>query len=257
MSWELILTILLTLGFGIATIVLALKLNKKKQPVWAYTTDKIIGLGTNPPPELQVTFSGTPVNNVYQTTFIFFNNGNEAIRQDDITEKITLHIKEAKILREPVIIAKSSDAIKPSARLLQKDNENRVELDFLYLDHKDGALVEIMHTETEDITCSANIIGMKKLKNIGKFKLRSRRLSSIAMSVCLLFAIMFIVYFVTTLMPGLNTNWQSYLDEHTVIDNLISIAVPLLGGGSIGILIATLPEYFSTRKFPNWSLIEK
>ena len=48
-------TIIVTVALGIATLILALKLAKKRQPVWAYKTTKIIELGNNALPELKLT----------------------------------------------------------------------------------------------------------------------------------------------------------------------------------------------------------
>ena len=101
MDWRFLATISLTVILGIATIVLAIKHTKKKKPVWAYITRKIIGLGANAPPELKLTFDERPINDVYQTIFILFNKGNEAIRQNDITENVAIHFKGADILRHP------------------------------------------------------------------------------------------------------------------------------------------------------------
>ena len=65
------------------------KSNKIKEPVWAYKTSKIIGLGTDAPLDLHVTFKNKPVNEVYRTTLIIFNRGRTAIRANDVTKPIS------------------------------------------------------------------------------------------------------------------------------------------------------------------------
>ena len=96
MDWRFLVTIIITVVLGIITIFLALKLIKRKKPVWARNTTKIIGIGTNAPPELKMTFHGQSVDNVYRTVFIFFNRGTETIRKADVAEAVAIHFEGAK-----------------------------------------------------------------------------------------------------------------------------------------------------------------
>lgn len=149
------------IGFGIAALILALRLVKRKKPAWAYKTTRIMGLGTDAPPELKLYFNNTPIEDVYRTTFIFFNRGTETIRKEDVTENVTVHFTGAQILREPTIKLKSKEAIQFSEKRVVKDGDNSVELDFLYLDHGDGAVIEVLHTKADNIRYSGNIMGTK------------------------------------------------------------------------------------------------
>lgn len=169
MDWELLTAIISTAAFGIATIVLAFKLAKKRQPVWAYKTTKIIGLGSNAPPELKLTFNAQPISDVYQTRFILFNKGNEAILKENVTESVVIHFKGANILRQPTILAKSRDGIGVSAKQVIKEGDDAIAVSFQYLDHNDGAVIEVLHTTSQDIKLSGNIIGTKKMRYIGEF----------------------------------------------------------------------------------------
>lgn len=256
MNWGVIVAIVLTVGFGIATLVLALRLAKRKKPVWAYKSKKIIGLGTNVPPELKLTFSGTLVNDVYQTNFIFFNNGNEAIRQDDVTEKVILQFKGAEILRQPSIKQKSSEAIRFSAKQVVKNAENSVELDFLYLDHKDGAVVEVMHTECKEIACATNIIGARKVANIGQFEQFYRRFLGIRTSLAMLCCIAIVAYFIVAFLGYPGSNWSEYLEEHKIL-YIPSAILGGVGGFSFALLQVYLPRYIRGRKFPKWSRLKE
>jgi hypothetical protein len=166
MNWGLIVTIILTVGFGVATIILAYKLARRKKPVYAYITSRIIGLGTNAPPELKLTFNENPVSNVYETELIFFNRGNESIRKNDVTDAITMCFEGARILREPRIVLKSGE--KPRISLIKRD-DNTFEIDFVYLGHNDGAVIEVLHTKCDSINPNGNIIDAGEPHFIGEF----------------------------------------------------------------------------------------
>jgi hypothetical protein len=169
MDWRFLVTIISTVTFGILALILALKLARKRQPVWAYKTTKKIGLGSNMPPELKLTFNEQPVSDVYQTRFILFNKGNEAILKENITETIAIHFKGANILRQPSILAMSRKGIELSSKQVVKDGDNAIEVSFKYLDHNDGAVIEVWHTTSQDIKISGNIIGASQIRYIGGF----------------------------------------------------------------------------------------
>lgn len=166
-----------TVALSIATTILIRRLTRRKKPTWAYTTKKLIGLGTDAPKGLQLTFNSKPVNDIYQTTFIFFNRGRETIRNGDVTQPVTMHFHEGEILRKPVIKATSNEAIKFSAKHVIAQGGHQVRLEFLYLDHEDGGACEILHTKSSEITCAANIIGAKEIDNAGKLIVSSQTLS--------------------------------------------------------------------------------
>ncbi|TET26502.1 MAG: hypothetical protein E3J67_01375 [Dehalococcoidia bacterium] len=252
MDWGLIVTLPTTVAFGIATIVLALKLAKRKKPVWAYKTTKIIGLGTNAPPELKLTFSDRPVNDVYQTTFILFNKGTEAIRRGDVTESVTMHFQGAEILRQPIIKAKSKEAIEFSAEQVVKDGDNSIQLGFLYLDHNDGAVVDVLHTEGEDIRCSGNMIGAKEIANIGEFApFRTERFRSLlAVGAAML------------LMPLLGSSFLMLPESRTPAGlallpiSIIILSILMLSLWFVCYMSAIRP-FFRYRIFPKWSRIKE
>lgn len=189
MDWGFIGTIL-SIVFGVAaviSIVVAIKIAKRRKPAWAYKTTKIIGLGTDAPPELKLVFNERVVPDVYRTILIFFNKGNESIRQNDVTDKVALCFCGAEILREPNIVAVSKQEIRLSVRRIVKNNDNGLEIDFVYLDRNDGVVLETLHTKCDQIRCEGNIIGVGTPKYMGDFllyrKLSWRGVVSIAIPV--------------------------------------------------------------------------
>lgn len=241
MDWGLVSTILASIFF-VAMVVLAIRLSKKKKPVWAYRTKKIIGLGADAPPELELTFKREPVARVYQTAFIFFNRGNEAIRKDDVTKGITVHFRGAKILREPNIKAKSKEEIEFSASQVVDHGQDSIQLDFLYLGHNDGAVVEVVHTGSEQVDCSGNIIDASEIVNIGVFDAGPQGL------------------YIARAMTGLAMVIGGFaLVSHQLVTAPLEEPSKLLWGTLVamtGLLLAFMPEIrnsFHYRKFPRWS----
>ena len=239
MDWGTVVAIIVAVIFGITTIVLGLRAIRRKKPVWAYITSKIIGLDTDAPAELKLSFADKSVRDVYRTKFIFFNKGREPIRENDVAEDIAIHFKGADILQQPVILKPSKEAIKFSAKQIVKDGDNAIELSFRYLGHNDGAVVEVLHTESQKITPSGDIIGAdrKRIDYIGEFlpprPLELRRLLREYRMLGLFGVVMLVVTLVVLLV---------------IAEDVLLLAFLLL----IGILIG-IPTFRRYIKFPKWS----
>ena len=240
MDWRFLATIIVTVALGIATLILALKLAKKRQPVWAYKTTKIIELGNNALPELKLTFNEQPVSDVYRTRVILFNKGNEPILKDNVTESIAIHFKGANILQQPTILAKSREGIGVSAKQVVKDGDDAIEISFQYLDHNDGAVIEVLHTTSQDIKPSGNIIGTRKIRYIGEFAptLNQPLYNSLISVVVLIGCI--VAYFIYLFKKGI---WS---DPGDIIPLVFFFA--MLG--------AVAAPFLRCRRFPRWSAVK-
>ena len=250
MDWTM-LGIILAPIFFIVTIVLAIRLNKKKKPAWAHKTRKVIGLGSDAPPELKMTFAGKPVTDVYRTTFIYFNRGNETIPQEHVTEPIAVHFEGADILREPARLAMSKEANKVSVTQSTKDGDNVVALQFLYLDHNDGVVVEVLHTESRRIRCSGNIMGTDKTKDMGEFIPPSSKQLPIRLAGVIVLAAMVLALITLTVMRyrfGMleDSNWVGGF-----FAGFLGVALGMMaaGGNVIGVIKSV--------RFPAWSVSGK
>lgn len=160
---------LLAAVFFALSVILMIKLNKKRKPVWTYSTTNIIELGATDPTELELLYKKESVSDVYKTSIIVKNKGNEAIRDNDVILNITLLFVGAKILDEPNIIKISNENTKFSAKHLLDEAGNKIELNFLYLDAGDWAEMEVIHTKCDEIKCNGTIIGVKEIKYISKY----------------------------------------------------------------------------------------
>jgi hypothetical protein len=243
MDWSL-LGIILAVVFFVTTIVLAFKLAKKRQPVWAYRTTKIIGLGSNAPPELKLTFNEQSVSDVYRTRVILFNKGNEPILEENVTESIAIHFKGANILRQPTILAKSKKGIELSTKQVVKDGDNAIEISFKYLDHNDGAVIEVLHNMSQGIEASGNIIGTSKIRYIGEFvpTIGQPFVNALMNN---------LVYVVVPLAAIGVASWA--FRKELIQGNLAYIVFPAMFFIFLGLGVASFLRY---RRFPRWSVVK-
>lgn len=250
MDWKFIVYIVVAIvGIAVPTII-AIRLARKKRPVWAYRTEQIIGLGSDAPPELKLYFNEKPIPNVFRTTLLFFNLGNEAIRRIDVTDKITLCFHGAEILRDPHTMQTSKPEIRMSIEKVTKNGDSAVELDFEYLSHHDGALIEVLHTQCDDIECKGNVIDSREIKNIGKLVQTRTPLNNIFR----------ILYFSLMGLTGLAILlWSLITTDKSEPITLIFTRV-LVPFTFIMVGFAAIPDlrrYFHSRKFPKWSLLKE
>lgn len=151
----------LTIVFGIiaviSTVIVAVRWANRRKPSWGYDTKKVIGLGSDAPPELKLTFGGKPVTDVFRTTVVFYNDGREPIRSnEDVIKPIVVSFGDATILREPIVYPSNADI-----EFRAKQDQGSVSLSFKYLDHQDGAVVEVFHTACGKPDCQGKIMGTK------------------------------------------------------------------------------------------------
>lgn len=236
--------IILTVIFGTVSIVLVIYTilqAKQKKPVWAYETTRIIDLDSSSPAELKLTFNGRHISDAYRTILILFNKGREAIRKGDVAENIAINFEEAEILRQPIIKVKSKESIKFSAT----SQGNSAILDFLYLGHNDGAVIEIFHTKSKKITCSGDIIGAKNINYIGEFVLFANRHSR---GWWARFILILIVPFLVLLGLVLRTDALSFTSTKDILPLVLGFLAYY-----IGFFGAKPRKAYIFKKFPDWS----
>lgn len=159
----------LNIAFFVIIVILTILVIKRKTPAWGYLSEKLIGRLRETPPGFEVTYNGRVVGDAYRTWVIFFNGGYDTIRNTDISDKPTVHFEKAEILRPPEIIEANKQDTGFSLKQVNGNGESAVELDFQYLDHNDGAVIEVFHTKAEAITLSGHIIGTKAIQYVPNF----------------------------------------------------------------------------------------
>ena len=202
-------------------------------------SEKIIGLGTKAPPELKLLYNNQQVTNVYKTQVIFFNRGNEAIRHDDVIRNVTIILPDALILRDPVVRAVSNQEIKINGNI--KEN-NKVELDFKYLDHNDGVVLELSHTKNDSISCSANLLGVGEPRYIGQFLPHKFK-----------FLPSDIPEIIFPLVSIIGINIAFFFDSKARSEMLGVVFIIVISVLFLAMLINSLINRLRFLKFPNWS----
>lgn len=168
------LTLALTIVFGLATIVsivIAIRLARKQKPTYACRTTHLIGRGSNAPQELKVTFKGEEVEDVYRTLLLFFNAGNDTLNYFEIADKLSFCFYDARVLKTSIVKA-SRDVIKFDVKNRTEWHHETdpdkffddVELEFKWLGHTDGAVVEVLHTKCDKIELEADFKNTKLRK---------------------------------------------------------------------------------------------
>lgn len=169
MGWNPIYLVITIVSIGIA-IYFGRKSIRKKEPFVAYFREKVLGIGANAPVELKLLFNDIQVSDVYRTRFLIFNKGKLAIRKSDIVDGITIIFDSGEILGEPVIKCVSNESVKFRAIKTSQDNKYQIELDFDYLNEKDGAVIEVLHTEDSNTSTKARLIDVEKITEIKNIK---------------------------------------------------------------------------------------
>ncbi len=252
MDWDTLMDFRLTVEIIVAvvaimTLVVLARQHKKKMPTWSYTTRQVIGRDAESPPELKYIFGTTEVEEVYETTLIFFNSGSEKYCGDlvqggisDINEAIVIEFRGAKILRQPVIKNKSKGvANKFSVEKIIKDGVESVELHFPILGHNDGALIEIWHTRLEEKPDIPNA-DVKLLREFIRERPKNLYRATIASSI-------FIVFFLIVAGFAL-ASFESFYESIPV---LVLFAIFLIAA------VRDMLKTFRYQKFPGWSRMKE
>ena len=139
-------------ALGIAAIIISIfiyfKSRVRAELTWQATTFELIG-GVAPPlqGQLQIIFNGVEISRVTKTIVVFWNSGSKTIYSADVVKEDPLRMvfeDDAKIL-QCGMIKSSRDVNKVSVSSALAHN-NVVNIDFDYLDIKDGAVLDIIHS---------------------------------------------------------------------------------------------------------------
>ena len=244
MDWGLI-GVILAIVFGVVSVVsiiIAIKLAERRKPSWAFRTEQVVGLGSNSPPELKLTFQDTVINEVYRTKFIFFNRGNKPIvAKDDVIQPIIIRFTNAQILSERIIRTSNDDVM----FVVRRANEG-IEVGFKYLDHNDGAVVEVLHTESDDPDCQGKIMSVERISYLGDFDDFPKGIIGTSSKVGLIAGLLGFIALVGFILA--NPKWSVITWA-----NVALVTIGLVMIGIITVFWVALPQYSRSRIFPRWS----
>jgi hypothetical protein len=233
------LVVNVVLGFvTMISIVVAVRLARRKKPVWAYSNAEIIELRKGTPPELKLLYNDKQVTGVFRTLFIFFNRGRQAIKKEDVRKSITVDFAGAQILHVPTV-RPSNDDIGFSMKMI--NGNSAIEVDFQCLDHNDGVLLQVLHTKCDKPVCTGYILEAGEPKYIGKFAQRPRRDLSgdIITAFYTLFVPALVVWTFFIRLPRTPSEWFLYV-------------ITAVGWIVLSLLQLVIPRFRYVR-FPSWS----
>jgi hypothetical protein len=122
-------------------------------------------LGSNPalPNEIEFLFKGSVVPKVTLSRVAIWNMGNTTLRRDQIiaTDPVRITTTEGSIVLEARIL-KRTRQVNDFSVGLRHGFANEVECQFDYLDPRDGAVVEVIHTGNEQINVVGTLRGIPK-----------------------------------------------------------------------------------------------
>ncbi len=141
-----------------------------KEPCWTILSTPIIRDNISQFSKLEVLYEGNSINNLTSSTILFWNKGRETIDKHDVAHLNPLSI----IIRDgcSILSADVTDPTNPANQItveLDKIN-NIVHIDFEYIDHMDGATIQILHTgkSSSSLSMVGNIKGVKSLQRFPK-----------------------------------------------------------------------------------------
>lgn len=125
------------------------------------------------PGEVEIRFHGRAVPRVTRTHIVFWNAGRATIRREDVVTKDPPRLvfdKDTEVLN--VRIAQTTREVIGLNVDVKADSGNEVVLSFDYLDCKDGALIEVLHTsENAHPQLLGTIRGIPKgIENLGRIQ---------------------------------------------------------------------------------------
>jgi hypothetical protein len=163
------ISIALALFFGLLSIYLYFKGRKHKEPRY-YFSNRVLQSKNHP--EVEIKFRNQRVENLSQLYLVFWNAGEEAIRTEDIPSTGGPNVKfvEGCTLLSGSTLARSDAPTKFEVELRGKD---RVGLTFEYLNPGDGAVVEILYTDSAagsgiPFSLDGRLIDAKRFREVGE-----------------------------------------------------------------------------------------
>lgn len=197
-----------TLISVVLAIVFYLKTKEKKILTYCHRSSSLIRRKKRKFEKLSITYAGEQIDNLSVSRFTIWNSGNKTLNKDDIvaTKEVTITaLGENKILDAELILC-SEETNKFSVAIT---DEHTVKVLFDYIDKREGAVVQILHTGTHDtLSIDYKIKGglpIKKFINERFFrvidKVFNRRITRKIFPV--IFAVMLVVLLVVTLIQSM------------------------------------------------------
>jgi hypothetical protein len=141
---------------------------RNKEPSWAIRSNNIVQGFSNKIESLKVVYNDVLVENLTISKVLFWNEGAETIHRRDIETINKLRIdclEKVKILDAKILVCNNRSS---EFDVVVSEEENCAYILFDYLDRKQGAVIQVIHTGTisEDLRVVGDIKGVSTLRSV-------------------------------------------------------------------------------------------
>ena len=166
--WVIFLGFFVGIVGGVYGYITAKSNKRKKEITYTYYSNVLVQNGKEITDGIKISFNERRVKNITATKIAIWNSGNKSIKKDDFVKSIPFKIfvdNDAEIL-DAKIIAENE----PCNNIkIQSKTSKELVLDLEYLDSKNGAVFQIIHTGNScDIKVSCKLIDGKDIINQNK-----------------------------------------------------------------------------------------
>ena len=145
----------------------------RKRPVFESVTDVKVQSRPGAPGSIAISYDGRVVERVTSTTVWFWNQGRGPIKSEDVRQPLVLTLTDeadVEILGVD-ILRKSRDEVVLGA---EKTSQSSVGLDIDFLDHRDGVVMRLVHTGSENTRVSIDGVILGSPKGIKRVESEDR-----------------------------------------------------------------------------------
>jgi hypothetical protein len=167
-SWQFIVTAILTVVLGVATIIIPwlLARSKKELTYRLLTNTKIVSVREEYQQRVEIRFRSRRVKNVNLLIFKLINSGHKAITPDDYIEPVVLRFGgDSRILSASVVHTKPSDIKRSFAEVVANSGGNELSFPPALLNSGDWIKVNILVSDFQGpMTVSGRVIDVTEIK---------------------------------------------------------------------------------------------
>jgi hypothetical protein len=139
---------------GIVGVIIAIITYKRSmiggRLVYQWNSLNIIGKNEKTPDEIEIYYKGKKVPRIIKTRIILWNSGNKTVDGERIVKNDQLRLEfgnNEEIIR--AYVQKKTREVNDFGITLDNENKNIIKFSFEFLDPKDGAVIEILHTDNK------------------------------------------------------------------------------------------------------------
>ena len=141
---------------------------RRKEIQYISSVYRIIRDGEGVIPELDITYGDKAIQNLFITKYVIWNSGTEVINKKDMVNTVSLKIvsqnENTAVLNAQILFQNENT----NGFCIVKIESNSIEVEFDYMDSREGCVIQIMHTgKSENLEINAKIKGgkLKRKKN--------------------------------------------------------------------------------------------